>query len=160
MADLAAAAGNHVASARATRRRRSRVRTTALMLAVAIGLFAVSAGQGLTGGGRNSSPLPDTPRHWVDAYEAAVIDNPHRVCTELLSPQLAAAYAAAAHGSCNSYFAQIKSTSLRTRRILEGGSAAVVELHQTIEDTNWNVMLKRHGDGWQAVDLVPGRPLR
>lgn len=156
VAELAAT----VSSARATQRRRSRARITALMLAVAIALFVVSAGHGLTTGARHASALPATPRQWVDAYEGAAIDDPHRVCTQLLSPQLAAAYAAAAHGNCTSYFARISSTSLRVRRILQDGSTAVVELHQTIEKTNWNMVLDRHGRGWRAVDLTPGRPLR
>jgi len=156
VAELAAT----VASAQATRRRRSRARITVLMLAVAIALFIVSAGHGLTNGARHASALPTTPRQWVDVFEAAAMDNPQRVCTQLLSPRLAAAYAAAAHGTCTNYFARISSTSLRVRRILQDGSTAVVELHQTIEKTDWNVVLDRRGRGWRGVDLTPGRPLR
>jgi len=130
------------------------------MLVIAVGLFAVSAGQHLAGDGGYSHALPASPRGWINAYEAAAIDNPSRVCTQLLSPQLAAAYAAAAHSSCTTYFARIRSTSLRVRRILQDGSTAVVELRQTIEQTDWNVVLDRRGRGWRAVDLVPGRPLR
>jgi len=160
VAEFAAAAATHVTSAQATRRRRSRARTTLLMLAVAIGLFAVSTAQQVAGTGRDAAGLPATPGQWVDAYEAAAIDNPSRVCTQLLSPQLAAAYAAAAHSGCTTYFARIRSTSLRVRRVLQDGSTAVVELRQTIEKTDWNVVLDQRDTGWQAVDLVPGRPLR
>jgi len=160
VAELAAAAATHMTAARSTQRRRSRARTTLLMLAVAIGLFAVSTAQHVAGAGRDTAGLPATPGEWVDAYEAAAIDNPSRVCTQLLSPQLAATYAAAAHSSCTTYFARIRSTSLRLRRVLQDGSTAVVELRQTIEKTDWNVVLDQRSTGWQAVDLVPGRPLR
>jgi len=159
-AEFVAASAAHTTSERSTQRRRSRARTTLLMLAVAIGLFAVSTAQQIAGARRDAARLPATPGQWVDAYQAAAIDNPSRVCTQLLSPQLAAAYAAAAHGGCTTYFARIRSTSLRVRRVLRNGSTAVVELRQTIEKTDWNVVLDQRGTGWQAVDLVPGRPLR
>jgi len=159
-AEFVAASAAHTTSERSTRRRRSRARTTLLMLAVAIGLFAVSTAQQIAGARRDAARLPATPGQWVDAYEAAAIDNPSRVCTQLLSPQLAAAYAAAVHSGCTTYFARIRSTSLRVRRVLRNGSTAVVELRQTIEKTDWNVVLDQRGTGWQAVDLVPGRPLR
>lgn len=159
-AEFVAASAAHVTSERSTRRRRSRARNTLLMLAVAIGLFAVSTAQHVAVAGRDEAGLPATPSQWVDAYEAAAIDDPSRVCTQLLSPQLAAAYAAAAHSSCTTYFARIRSTSLRVRRILQNGSTAVVELRQTIEKTDRTVILDQRGTGWQAVDLVPGRPLR
>lgn len=86
VAELAAAAATHMTAARSTQRRRSRARTTLLMLAVAIGLFAVSTAQHVAGAGRDTTGLPATPGQWVDAYEAAAIDNPSRVCTQLLSP--------------------------------------------------------------------------
>ncbi len=159
VAEFAAAAATQVASARSTQRQRSRARTTLVMLAIAIGLVAVSTGQHLAGDGGYSHALPASPRGWINAYEAAAIDNPSRVCTQLLSPQLAAAYAAAAHSSCTTYFARIRSTSLRVRRVLQTGSTAVVELRQTIKKTDWNAILDQRGTGWQAVDLVPGQPL-
>lgn len=158
VAEFAAAAATHM-TARSAQRRRSRARTTLLMLAVAIGLFAVLTAQHVAGARRDAAGLPATPKQWVDAYEAAAVDDPSRVCTQLLSPQLAAAYAAAAHSSCTTHFTRIRSTSLRVRRILQDGSTAVVELRQTIEKT-WNVVLDQRGTGWQAVDLVPGQPLR
>jgi len=162
VAELATAAATDLAGARTVRRRRSRARSTLLMLAVAIGLFAAAAGQGGSApAASDESALPASPRQWVDAYMAAAVDDPHRVCSQLLAPPLAAQFAAAAHASsCTGYFAHVRSTSLQVRRVLHDGGTAVVELHQTVEKTDWNVVLDHHGDGWRAIDLVPGRPLR
>ena len=102
------------------------------------------------------SQLPATPRAWLDAYEAAAIDNPSRVCTELFAPQLARAYGNAAHGSCSSYFARITSFSVAVRRVLQDGGTAVLELRQTVRRRDWAVVLNRQRDGWQAVDLLAG----
>jgi len=162
VAELVSAAAADLADAQTARRRRSRARSTLLMLAVAIGLFAVSIGQSDSAPAANGeSALATTPRQWVDAYMAAAVDDPHRVCSQLLAPQLAAQFAIAAHsGSCTSYFTRVRSTSLQVRRILKDEGAAVVELHQTIEKTDWNVVLDHHGGGWRAIDLIPGRALR
>jgi len=159
VAEFATAAATDLAGAG---RRRSRARSTLLMLAVAIGLFAVSAGQGGSApAARGESALPDTPRQWVDAYIAAAVDDPHRVCSQLLAPQLATQFAAAAHASsCTSYFTHVRSTSLQIRQVLHDGDTAVVELHQTAEKTDWNVVLDHHRGGWRAIDLMPGRALR
>ena len=70
--------------------------------------------------------LPASPRAWLDAYEAAAIDNPSRVCSELFSPQLAEAYGRAMRGSCASYFARITSFSVVVRRVLQDGDTAVL----------------------------------
>jgi hypothetical protein len=104
--------------------------------------------------------LPPTPRAWLDAYEAAAIDNPDRVCTDLFAPQLARAYGKAIHGTCRTYFRRITSFSVVVRRVFRDGSTALLELHQTVHPANWAVVLSRGPDGWQAVDLVPGAPLR
>ena len=105
--------------------------------------------------------LPATPRRWVDAYEAAAIDNPPQVCRQLFSPQLAAAYASVGHHrSCINYFTHGRSTSLQVRGVLDQGETAVVKLHQTIEGTDWNVVLQRHDASWWAIDLIEGEPLR
>lgn len=46
--------------------------------------------------------LPATPRVWLDAYEAAAIDKPSRVCSRLFTPELAGVYAdAGAPGTSN-----------------------------------------------------------
>lgn len=114
--------------------------------------------------GFSSSParpgLPATPRAWLDAYEAAAVDNPSRVCSELFAPQLAHAYAKALHRSCTGYFEQITSFSVVVRRLLQDGDTAVLELHQTERPRDWAVVLNRRPGGWRAVDLLPGEPLR
>ena len=105
-------------------------------------------------------PLPATPRAWLDAYEAAAIDNPTRVCSELFSLQLARAYGAAVHGSCTNYFARITSFSVIVRRVLRDGDTAVLELRQTVRPRDWAVVLSREPTGWRAVDLLPGDLVR
>lgn len=104
--------------------------------------------------------LPATPRAWLDAYEAAAVDNPGRVCSGLFAPQLAQAYGKAVRGSCTSYFAQITSFSVVVRRVLQDGDTAVLELRQTVRPRDWAVVLSRRPGGWQAVDLLPGDLLR
>ena len=136
---LATAASSDLAAARASRRWRAQSKVALLLLA---GAAAVAA-HGLLAGDHSTSSLPATPRQWVDAYEAATVDNPQRVCTSLFSPQFARAYHDSAHTSCISYFARVRSTSIRVRRILQDGSTAVVELHQILEQTDWNVVLDR-----------------
>jgi hypothetical protein len=106
------------------------------------------------------SQLPATPRAWLDAYEAAAIDNPSRVCSELFAPQLAQAYGKALHGSCASYFKQITSFSVVVRRMLQDGSTAVLELRQTVRPRAWAVVLNREPGGWRAVDLLAGELVR
>lgn len=130
-------------------------KTLALLLA---GMAGFAAHQIIIGKPRPTT-LAATPKQWVSAYEAAAIDNPQRVCTKLFAPQLTAAYAGAAHRGCTSYFTRIKATSVRVRQILQDGATAIVELHQTIEGTNWDVVLARHYNGWRAIDIIPGRPL-
>jgi hypothetical protein len=100
--------------------------------------------------------LPATPRAWLDSYEAAAIDNPRRVCSELFAPQLAEAYGNAVHGSCSSYFRRITSFSVVVQRVLQDGGTAVLELRQTVRPRDWAVVLNRQRAGWQAVDLLAG----
>ena len=88
------------------------------------------------------------------------MDNPGRVCSELLSPQLARAYAKAVHASCRGYFRRITSFSVVVRRQLQDGATAVLELHQTVRPHDWTVVLSRRRGGWRAVDLVSGQPTR
>jgi hypothetical protein len=106
------------------------------------------------------SQLPATPRAWLDAYEAAAIDNPSRVCSELFAPQLAQAYGKALHGSCTSYFKEITSFSVVVRRVLQDGGTAVLELRQTVRPRDWAVVLNREPGGWRAVDLLAGNLVR
>jgi hypothetical protein len=100
--------------------------------------------------------LPVTPRAWLDAYEAAAVDNPGRVCSELFAPALAQAYARAVHGSCADYFRRITSFSVVVRRVLAAGDTAVLELRQTVRPRDRAVVLDRRRAGWQAVDLLTG----
>jgi hypothetical protein len=104
--------------------------------------------------------LPATPRAWLDAYEAAAIDNPARVCLELFSPPLARAYGKALHSTCRAYFSHITSLSVVVRRVLADGSTAVLELHQTVRPRDWAVVLSHRSRGWQAVDLLAGSLVR
>ena len=105
--------------------------------------------------------LSATPRAWLDAYEAAAVDNPSRVCSELFSPQLAVAYGRAMRsGTCTSYFERITSFSVVVRRVLQDGDTAVLELRQTVRPRDWAVVLSRGSGGWQAVDLLPGDLVR
>jgi hypothetical protein len=105
-------------------------------------------------------PLPATPREWLDAYEAAAIDNPARVCSDLFAPALARAYGKALHSSCRTYFSHITSLSVVVRRVLTDGSTAVLQLHQTVRPRDWAVVLSHRRHGWQAVDLVAGGLVR
>ena len=106
--------------------------------------------------GPSRPQLPATPRAWLDAYEAAAIDNPPRVCSELFSPALAQAYGKAVRGRCTSYFEQITSFSVVVWRVLQDGDTAVLELRQTLRPRdNWAVVLNRAPAGWRAVDLLP-----
>jgi hypothetical protein len=104
--------------------------------------------------------LPATPRAWLDAYEAAAVDDPGRVCSELFAPALAQAYARAVHGSCADYFRRITSFSVVVRRVLADGDTAVLELRQTVRPRDWAVVLDRRRAGWQAVDLLTGKLAR
>jgi hypothetical protein len=110
--------------------------------------------------GAVGSQLPATPRAWLDAYEAAAIDNPSRVCTELFAPQLAQAYGKALHGSCTNYFEQITSFSVVVHQVLQDGGTAVLELRQTARPRDWAVVLNRQPGGWRAVDLLAGDLVR
>ena len=129
------------------------------ILAVAIVAASVAV-SGVLSPAPAQRPLPATPRAWLDAYEAAAIDNPSRVCSELFSPQLARAYGTAVHGSCTSYFARITSFSVIVRRVLRDGDTAVLELRQTVRPRDWAVVLSREPTGWQAVDLLAGDLVR
>lgn len=132
----------------------------AVVLAVAIFAGGLAAGFSVAHisppPGSTPARLPATPRTWLDAYEAAAIDNPGRVCTVLFAPALAHAYANAVHGSCRGYFQRITSFSVAVRRMLTDGGTAVLELRQTVSPRDWAVVLDHRAGGWQAVDLLAG----
>jgi hypothetical protein len=163
----AAASDDPAAAGRASRRggRRSRRRPAVRWFAaLPVGVVVVSLATAWSVTQLSSGPaqvrLPRTPRAWLDSYEAAAIDNPARVCSQLFAPQLAQTYANAVHGSCNSYFAAITSFSVVVRRVLQDGGTAVLELRQTVRPENWAVVLDRRRGGWQAVDLLTRNPAR
>ena len=141
-------------------RRSQGARWLALLALVAIGLITAAWSLSHRAPARRELRLPATPRAWLDAYEAAAIDNPPLVCSRLFSPALASAYAAAAHGSCTGYFERMTSSSVAVRRILQEGETAVLELRQTVDRTDWAVVLSHQSAGWQAIDLLDGRLLR
>jgi len=132
----------------------------ALAVAVVAGSLATVWSVTQLSSGPPQLRLPETPRAWLDSYEAAAIDNPARVCSQLFAPQLAQTYANAVHGSCSSYFARITSFSVVVRRVLQDGGTAVLELRQTVRPEDWAVVLNRRRGGWQAVDLLTGTPAR
>ena len=104
--------------------------------------------------------LPATPRAWLDAYEAAAVNDPERVCSQLFAPALAREYAQAMHASCTSSVRRIDSLPLTVRALLNEGPTAVLELRQMLHRADWAVVLSRQRAGWQAVDVLPGSPLR
>ena len=125
--------------------------------AIAVGSVAETA---WLSAGPAPAQLPSTPRAWLDAYEAAAIDDPSRVCSELFAPELAQAYGKALHSSCMSYFERITSFSVVVRRVFTHGSTAVLELHQMVRPRDWAVVLGHRSGGWQAVDLLAGNLVR
>jgi len=48
----------------------------------------------------------------------------------------------------------VSSSSLRIREIYQDGDAAVVQMRQTVQHTNWAAILDHHGAGWRAVELI------
>jgi hypothetical protein len=136
---------------------RRALRWLAVLLAVtAVGSLAAHWSRAEFPPASAQAGLPVTPRAWLDAYEAAAVDNPGRVCSQLFAPALAQAYARAVHGSCDSYFRRITSFSVVVRRVLAAGDTAVLELRQTVRPRDWAVILDRRRGGWQAVDLLTG----
>jgi hypothetical protein len=132
-----------------------------IVLTIASGVYvAVGSGFSRVPVRSSQAALPATPRAWLDAYEAAAVDNPAQVCSQLFSPQLARAYGRAVHGSCRGYFRRITSFSVVVRRVLRDDQTAVLELRQTVRPRDWAVVLSRRGSGWQAVDLLSGALLR
>lgn len=144
--------GQHVTQHRS--RRRPVARAVRLLAMVGIGYLATTwCLQQISQ--PPAARLPATPRAWLDAYEAAAIDQPSRVCSRLFTPALAAVYAHAAHTSCARYFKRVTSSSVTIRRILREGGTAVLELRQTLSHAAWTVVLNHQSTGWQAVDLLP-----
>ncbi len=145
-----------------SRAARKLVRWLVLLVVAAVAYAAVGRAGGWLTAPKPAAGvvLPATPRAWLDGYEAAAVDDPARVCSQLFAAGLAAVYAHAARGSCRRYFAQITSSSVTVRRVLYDGDTAVLELHQVIGGADWDVVLDRRLGGWQAVDVRSGRLVR
>ncbi|HUA48718.1 MAG TPA: hypothetical protein VMA77_26030 [Solirubrobacteraceae bacterium] len=117
------------------------------------GLAAYAAHQALTQP-PTTTTLPPTPTGWLAAYNGATTDRTNQACKRLLSPQLAATYSHAPDGSCT--IAGIRRTDLRIHRLIQNSDTAVLELHPPTGPLN--VVLGHTDQGWQAIDIVPGRP--
>ena len=135
----------------------------AWLLAPVVAAVALAIALAIRGGATPRAELPATPRQWVNAWAAAAVDNPGRVCRTLYAPALAAVYKPVTGRTCLAYFSNTESHSFRIGRVFVDGNAAAVEARQTGQRPHWGyfTMLLSHVDGgWQAVDLVPGAPIR
>jgi hypothetical protein len=140
-------------------RRRRLWALIAVVVVVAVGVFASQRYLRQTAG----TPLPSTAQQWVEQWTAASIDNPSRVCRQLFAPALAAVFKADTGRSCLDYYNDVNAKSFRIRHILVDGNAAAVEVREVGLRPNWGyvTMLLSHVEqGWQAVDIVPGGPVR
>lgn len=130
---------------------------------VTVAAVAVIAGQQHGGSAPIKPPLPSTPRQWVDQWAAASLNDPGRVCGRLFAPALASAFKSDTGRSCLAYYRNVTSPSFRIRRVLVDGVAAAVEGRQVGAARNWGyftVLLSHVANGWQAIDIVPGGPVR
>ena len=137
-------------------------RSWALIAVVAAIVAAVVASQHQA---RQASgaPLPSTPRQWVEQWTAASLDNPGRVCRQLFAPALAGVFKADTGRSCLDYYNDVNAKSFRIRHVLVDGNAAAVEVREVGLRPNWGyvtMILSHVQKGWQAVDIVPGGPVR
>jgi hypothetical protein len=140
-----------------------RHRLPILLLLTMLVVAGAIAREGHRGSAAASPQLPATPRAWVQAWTAAALENPGRVCHRLFAPALTAAYATDTGHSCVQYYRSVTSASFRVRHILQAGGTAAVEAHQVTAPRTWGyftILLSHVQRGWQAVDLVPGGPVR
>jgi hypothetical protein len=135
------------------------MRRLLLLLAVlAVAAIAAASSAGRRAGSAPVAASAGTPRGWFDAYMAAAVDDPARVCRTLFSTQLAASYRRTPAGSCERYFANVQDTGVRIEKIVSARGTAVVELRQTHPPRyRWNTVLSRHAVGWRAVAILDGR---
>jgi hypothetical protein len=143
----------------AARRRRSWWLIVVVLVVVAVAVFARQHHVGQPAG----VPLPSTARQWVEQWTAASMDNPGRVCRQLFAPSLAAVFKADTGRSCLDYYNDVNARSFRIRHVLVDGNAAAIEVREVGVRPNWGyvTMILSHVErGWQAVDIVPGGPVR
>jgi hypothetical protein len=126
----------------------------------ALVLVAVIAGQQRAGSAPAATVLPATPHAWVGSWTAASVDNPERVCQQLFSQALAAAFRADTGHSCTAYDRSIRTTPFHIERILQDGPTATVDAHRLggpSKSGYLTIVLSHIRSGWQAVDIVPAR---
>jgi len=134
-------------------RTRSRAGRRALIFVV----VAALAGGGVASTRPHTTPSaadPPSPRAWFDAYLAAAVDDPARVCRTLFASELAARYRHSRPGSCLAYFSEVQDSPVRIRRMIQSDGTAVIEVRQTDPRLAWSVVLGRHDGGWRAVELI------
>jgi hypothetical protein len=136
-----------------------RVRRLLLVLAVlAVAGIAAASSAGRRAGSPPVAGSAGTPRRWFDAYMAAAVDDPGRVCRTLFTTQLAASYRRTPSGSCERYFADVQDTGVRIEQIVNARDTAVVELRQTHPPRyRWNAVLSHNARSWRAVAILDGR---
>lgn len=143
---------------REARRRRSwGILATLVVVAVAVILSQLHLG------GTAGARLPSTPQQWVEQWTAASMDNPSGVCRQLFAPALAAVFKVDTGKSCLDYYSDVNARSFRIRHVLVAGNAAAVEIREVGMRPNWGyvtMLLSHVKQGWQAVDIVPGGPVR
>ena len=130
------------------------------MAIAALVLVAVIAGQQRARSAPGATVLPATPHAWVDSWMAASVDNPERVCKQLVSPALADAFRVDTGHSCTSYDRSIRTAPFHIERILQDGPTATVEAHAVGAPSKsgyFTIVLSEIRSGWQAVDIVPAR---
>jgi hypothetical protein len=134
----------------------------ALIAVVVVAAVAVIASRQHDGGSVGTS-LPSTPQQWVEQWTAASVDNPGRVCRQLFAPALAAVFKVDTGRSCLDYYNDVNAKSFRIRHVLVDGNAAAIEVREVGLRPSWGyvtIILSRVEQGWQAVDIVPGGPVR
>ena len=135
----------------------------ALIALATVVAVAVIAGQQHTASAPAVPRLPSTPQQWVSSWTAATLQSPAEVCDHLYAPALSRAFKSDTGQTCASYYTSIKSTSFRIRHVLEDGPAAAVEAQEVgaaRKRGHVTMLLSRIRGGWQAVDVVPGGPVR
>ena len=91
------------------------------------------------------------------------LTTPGRVCRQLFAPALAAVFKADTGRSCLGYYSDVNSRSFRIRHVLVDGNGGSCRGPRGRHRPNWGyvTMLLSHLErGWQAVDIVPGGPVR